>query len=66
MPACVLNNTVVACGAAFVHNVCVFVCLTSVKAFQEVRNCLFKCSGMDKHTHGKAKTQMQTQAKNIP
>lgn len=66
MLACMLNSTVVACGVACVHIVSVFVCSTSVIAFQEVRNCLFKCSGMVKQTHSKAKTQMQTQAKNIP
>lgn len=46
--------------------VSMFVCLTSVIAFQEVRNRLFQCSRMVKQTRSKAKTQMHTQAKNIP
>lgn len=65
-PTCSLNSTAAARAHACVHIVSVFVCIASVIAFQEARNCLFKCSEMVKQTHGKTKTQMQTQAKNIP
>lgn len=62
-PTCSLNSTA---AHACVHIVSVFVCIASVMAFQEARDCLSKCSEMVKQTHGKTKTQMQTQAKNIP
>lgn len=58
-----LYSTTVACGVACVHIVSMFVCLKSVIAFQEVRDCLFHCSRMVKQTQAKAKKQMQTRPK---
>lgn len=60
------NSIVVACGVACVHTVSVFVCLASKYSIPGSQELSFKWLGMVKKTHSKVKTQMQTQAKNIP
>lgn len=45
VPACTPNATVLACQHSRVPIVNMFVCLTSVITFQEVRNCLFVYDG---------------------
>lgn len=53
VPACKLNITVLACQLSCVPIVSMFMYLTSVIAFQEVKNCLFVYDGQAKTQQSK-------------